>query len=167
LLVSPNDRLPTFDETARFDAITAWDRLTAAKQRRVGVLAVRLGVVGQRLNFEHGFMPAQRGEIEALEDKALQRFNDAIEPLWGPAVRLDPVRSNRHQISADGVVTDQTHTAMALLLAHNDVDLGDERAVIRFLKDAGNVDGEIIVHSDAATERARELRASDPKLGVA
>jgi hypothetical protein len=64
-------------------------------------------------------------------------------------------------------VTDQTRTAMALLLAHSDVDLGDERAVIRILKDAGNADGEIIIYSDAATERARELRAADGKLGVA
>jgi hypothetical protein len=48
-------------------------------------------------------------------------------------------------------VTDQTRTAMALLLAHSDVDLG----------------GEIIVHSDFATERAREIRATDCKLGVA
>jgi hypothetical protein len=62
----------------------------------------------------------------------------------GSAVRLDPVRSNHHQISAVGVVTDQTRTAVALLLADGDVDLGDERAVIRFLKDAGNADGEII-----------------------
>jgi len=80
--ISPDDRLPFFAETVGFDAISAWDRLTAAEQRRVGVLAVRLGVVGQRLNFEHGFTPAQRGEIEALEDKALQQFNDALEPLW-------------------------------------------------------------------------------------
>ena len=80
--ISPDDRLPTFAETAGFDAISAWDRLTAAEQRSVGVLAVRLGVIGQRLNFEHNFTFDQRGEIEALEDKALQQFNDAVEPLW-------------------------------------------------------------------------------------
>jgi hypothetical protein len=79
---NPDDRLPSFTETVGFDAISAWDRLTGAEQRRVGVLAVRLGVVGQRLNFEHGFTAAQRGEIEALEDKALQQFNEAVEPLW-------------------------------------------------------------------------------------
>jgi hypothetical protein len=56
---------------------------------------------------------------------------------------------------------------MALLLANGEVDLGDERAVIRFLKDAGNADGEIIIHSDSAIERAREIRASDCRLGVA
>jgi hypothetical protein len=81
--ISPDDRLPTFAETAAFDAISAWDHLTPAEQRRVGVLAVRLGVVGQRLNFAHDdFTADQRGEIEALEDKALQQFNDAVEPLW-------------------------------------------------------------------------------------
>lgn len=80
--ISPDDRLPSFDETIGFDAISAWGRLTAAEQRRVGTLAVRLGVIGQRLNFEHGFTDDQRSQIEVIEDKAIQQFNDAVEPLW-------------------------------------------------------------------------------------
>lgn len=63
-------------------------------------------------------------------------------------------------------MTDQTRTSMARLLASGEVDLGDERAVIRFLKSAGALDGDIIIHSDAATEHARALRAADPKLAV-
>jgi hypothetical protein len=63
-------------------------------------------------------------------------------------------------------MTNQIRSSMALLLAYADVDLGDERAVIRFLKTGGNQEGDIVAYSDAATERARELRAADNKLAV-
>jgi hypothetical protein len=56
--------------------------------------------------------------------------------------------------------------SMASLLASADVDLGDERAVMRLLQSAGNSAGDIVTHSDAATERARELRGATNDLAV-
>lgn len=55
-------------------------------------------------------------------------------------------------------VTDQLMKSMAHLLAHSDVDLGDEREVIRALTAGGNSMADIIIHSDAATEHARTMR---------
>lgn len=54
-------------------------------------------------------------------------------------------------------MTDQMKD-MARILAHGDVDLGDEREVIRALRAAGKTMADIIVHSDAATEHARTMR---------
>jgi hypothetical protein len=55
-------------------------------------------------------------------------------------------------------MTDQLMKSMAHLLAYSDVDLGDEREVIRALTAAGNSMADFIVHSDAATENARTMR---------
>lgn len=48
--------------------------------------------------------------------------------------------------------------SMSSLLAASGCDLGDEREVLRTLRSAGHRDGDIIVLSDEATERARAIR---------
>jgi hypothetical protein len=55
---------------------------------------------------------------------------------------------------------------MALLLAYADVDLGDEREVMRKLQSAGNNMADIVMHVDGATELARSIRANSRKLEV-
>lgn len=81
--VPPEDRLPTFHEVDAFDANAAWDRLSPIEQRRLGILAARLGVMGQRLNFEHAdFTRQQVRMLEARESDELNAFFDAVEPLW-------------------------------------------------------------------------------------
>ncbi|WP_175500458.1 hypothetical protein [Bradyrhizobium sp. NFR13] len=55
---------------------------------------------------------------------------------------------------------------MALLLAHADVDLGDEREVMRRLQTAGNDMTDIVMLTDDATELARVIRANSRKLEV-
>ena len=80
---SLDDRLPTFEEVVGFDANAAWDRLSPAEQRRVGILALRLGVTGQRLNFAHDDFTHQ--EVRLLENREsdeLGAFFDGVEPLW-------------------------------------------------------------------------------------
>jgi hypothetical protein len=79
----PDDRLPTFAETDSFDANAAWDRLSHDEQRRVGILAVRLGVMGQRLNFDHGDWTQQQVRlIQNRESDLLTEFFDGVESLW-------------------------------------------------------------------------------------
>ncbi|WP_085364690.1 hypothetical protein [Bradyrhizobium canariense] len=80
--VSPDDRLPTFVEVTGFDAASAWARLTPEQQTFVGVLAVRLAAVGNRLNFEHDFTTVELREVEDGESTALTEFYDKTEPLW-------------------------------------------------------------------------------------
>jgi hypothetical protein len=81
--IPAEDRLPTFAEVDCFDANAAWDRLSPTEQRRVGILAVRLGVMGQRLNFEHDdFTHRQVRLLECRESDELNAFYDAVEPLW-------------------------------------------------------------------------------------
>ncbi|MGM4992688.1 hypothetical protein [Tardiphaga sp. 841_E9_N1_2] len=57
----------------------------------------------------------------------------------------------------------QTSKNMANLLAASSCDLGDEREVLRTLQ-AAFAFGDVVAHSDTATELAREIRASSPKL---
>ncbi len=81
--IPPEDRLPTFAELDAFDANAAWDRLSPAEQRRVGIMAVRLGVMGQRLNFEHSdWTHDQVRLMEVRESDELEAFNNAVELLW-------------------------------------------------------------------------------------
>jgi hypothetical protein len=47
------DRLPTFHELATFDASAAWDRLSPEQQREIGLLALRVGTVGQCNEYFH------------------------------------------------------------------------------------------------------------------
>jgi hypothetical protein len=83
-LVSPADRLPTFDEIKSFDPAAAWDRLTPGQQREVGMLAVQLGVIGGVLSYEHSHLTkAEAGEISNMETDLLTSFTQEIEPLWG------------------------------------------------------------------------------------
>lgn len=83
LAVPPEDRLPTFTEVEAFDAAAAWDRLTPSEQRRIGILAVRVGTVGQRLSYPHDdFICVERRLIECREGEVLSDFFDAVEPLW-------------------------------------------------------------------------------------
>ncbi|TGN75938.1 hypothetical protein EOW77_0032230 [Bradyrhizobium yuanmingense] len=83
-LASPDDRLPTFAEVKSFDPVAAWDRLTPAQQRQIGILAVELGVVGGVLSYEHSHLTKdEAGEISNMESDLLTGFTAAIEPLWG------------------------------------------------------------------------------------
>jgi hypothetical protein len=81
--VAPENRLPTFVEVDGSDANAAWDRLSPIEQRRIGILAVRLGVMGQRLNFEHDdFTHQQVRLLETGESEELTTLFYAVEPLW-------------------------------------------------------------------------------------
>jgi hypothetical protein len=81
--VLPEDRLPTLNEVQAFDAAAAWHRLSPPEQRRIGILAVRVGTVGQRLSYRHDdFICAERRLIECREGEVLSDFFDAVEPLW-------------------------------------------------------------------------------------
>jgi hypothetical protein len=82
-VIPPEDRLPTFAEVDGFDANAAWDRLSPIEQRRIGILAVRLSCVGNRLSFEHDDWTHQQVRlIENRESDLLTEFFDAVEPLW-------------------------------------------------------------------------------------
>ncbi|SFL93473.1 hypothetical protein SAMN03159423_4501 [Bradyrhizobium sp. NFR13] len=69
-------------------------------------------------------------------------------------------------LPATAASTDQLLKSMALLLAHADVDLGDEREVMRRLQTAGNDMTDIVMLTDDATELARVIRANSRKLEV-
>ncbi|MCK1282248.1 hypothetical protein IVB46_44240 [Bradyrhizobium sp. 61] len=84
MIIPPDDRLPTFPEIKAFDPTSAWDRLTPAQQRQVGILAVQLGVVGGVLSYEHSHLTrAEVGEVSNMESDLLTAFTQEIEPLWG------------------------------------------------------------------------------------
>jgi len=84
MLISPDDRLPTFAEIHSFDPISAWDRLTPAQQRQVAILAVQFGVVGGVLSYQHDHLTkAEVGEVSVMESDLLTNFTQEIEPLWG------------------------------------------------------------------------------------
>jgi hypothetical protein len=84
MLISPDDRLPTFHEIKAFDPAAAWDRLTPAQQRQIGILAVQFGVIGGVLSYEHSHLTKdEAGEVSAMESDLLTGFTEAIEPLWG------------------------------------------------------------------------------------
>jgi len=61
-------------------------------------------------------------------------------------------------------MSDQLRKSIALLLAYSDVDLGDERDVMRKLQAAGNNMTDIIRYVDGAAEMARGIRATSRKL---
>lgn len=82
-LASLDERLPTFAEIKSFNATEAWDRLTPEQQRKVGILAVELGVIGGVLSYDHSHpTKAQAGEVNAMESGLLTNFTQEIEPLW-------------------------------------------------------------------------------------
>jgi hypothetical protein len=84
MIISPDDRLPTFPEIKAFDPAAAWDRLTPGQQRQIGILAVQLGVIGGVLSYEHSHLtPAEAGEVNNMESALLTGFTEAFEPLWG------------------------------------------------------------------------------------
>jgi len=72
-----SDRLPTFTELRDFDAGAAWDRLTPAQQREIGMLAVRFGTIGQCDEYFH----------ETL-DEVREHF---LTSHWTPAVQATAV----------------------------------------------------------------------------
>lgn len=81
--VPPEDRLPTFAEVDGFDANRAWDRLSPLEQRRLGIMAVRLSAVGNRLCFDHSdWSEAEVDLIQVREQDLLQEFFEVVEPLW-------------------------------------------------------------------------------------
>lgn len=97
----PEDRLPTFAEVDGFDAGAAWDRLTPAQQREIGMLAVRFGTIGQAMNYvwneiesnpPKGWTPYQieagnwpKDHIDraaALSDQSFEDLCNAFDPVW-------------------------------------------------------------------------------------
>lgn len=82
--IAPDDRLPTFAEIDGFDANAAWDRLTPAQQRRVGILAVRLGTIGQITTYVQtkDWSAEQQDRLCDIESEALNGFMEQCEPLW-------------------------------------------------------------------------------------
>ncbi|MGM4992689.1 hypothetical protein [Tardiphaga sp. 841_E9_N1_2] len=99
------DRLPTFAELAEFDAGAAWDRLSPAQQREIGMLALQFGTVGQCHGYFHqtldevrnGFetahwtpaaqatavWPAEHIEkVERAAEAAFNAFCNHFDPLW-------------------------------------------------------------------------------------
>lgn len=54
--------------------------------------------------------------------------------------------------------------SLARVLAASSCDLGDERDVMRTLRDAGTPEGSIIVLMDDAIEQARVVRAAESAL---
>ncbi|MEY9580980.1 hypothetical protein ABIE88_008556 [Bradyrhizobium diazoefficiens] len=84
MLVSPDDRLPTFPEIKAFDPAAAWDRLTPGQQRQVGILAVQLGVIGGVQSYDHSHLTAdEAAQVNVMESDLLSDFITAVEPLWG------------------------------------------------------------------------------------
>jgi hypothetical protein len=82
--VSPDDRLPTFQEIKSFNPAAAWDRLTLEQQRQVGILAVEMGVIGGVLSYDHSHLTKdEAGEVSNMESDLMGDFTTAIEPLWG------------------------------------------------------------------------------------
>jgi hypothetical protein len=63
-------------------------------------------------------------------------------------------------------MTDQIRKSMALLLAYAEVDLGDERAVMRLLKSARHRESDIFAYSGAAIKEARAVRAANHQFLV-
>ncbi|GEM_PF-3951950 len=63
-------------------------------------------------------------------------------------------------------MSDPVLNSMSSLLAASGCDLGDEREVLHTLQAAGHRNGDIIVLSDEATERARTIRATSNSLAV-
>lgn len=58
-------------------------------------------------------------------------------------------------------MTGDTIKALARILAASSCDLGDERTVMRTLRESGIPEGTIIVLMDDATEQARVIRLQD------
>jgi hypothetical protein len=99
------DRLPTFHELASFDAGAAWDQLSPEQQRKIGILALRFGTIGQCEGYYHttpegarkGFMSSHwtpavqvtavwpRLHIDLVESAARAAFEalcEHFDPLW-------------------------------------------------------------------------------------
>jgi len=82
------DRLPTFQELAAFDAGAAWDDLSPEQQRKIGMLALRLGTVGRCEGFYHTTLQGVRkGSRSSRWTAAAQ-----ITAVW-PRLQIDLVES--------------------------------------------------------------------------
>jgi hypothetical protein len=112
------DRLPTFHELAAFDAGSAWDRLSPAQQRAIGMLALRFGTVGQCEGYFHETLErVQSGSghwtseaqvsavwprihidlVESAARSAFEALCDHFDPLWPELFGWLPGREVRRQ----------------------------------------------------------------------
>ena len=82
------DRLPTFHELASFDAGAAWDRLLPEQQRKIGMLALRFGTIGQCEGYYHTTLQGVReGFLSSHWTPAVQ-----VTAVW-PRLHIDLVES--------------------------------------------------------------------------
>jgi hypothetical protein len=82
------DRLPTFHELASFDAGAAWDRLSPEQHRKIGMLALQFGTVGQCEGYFHTTLAGVRkGFMSSHWTPAVQ-----ITAVW-PQLHIDLVES--------------------------------------------------------------------------
>jgi hypothetical protein len=78
---------------------------------------------------------------------------------------LDDVQATReHRAAPAARDTRPLVDAMAKVLVADEVDLGDERAVLRCLDKLHFNPGDVLTLSDAAVDRARAMRAANPDL---
>src|SRR4051794_27844620 len=93
------DRLPTFAELDGFNAGAAWDRLTPAQQREIGILALRFGTVGQCHGYFHETLADVRAGFETAH--------------WTPAAQATAVWPAKHirkiERAADSALNDLTN----------------------------------------------------------
>jgi hypothetical protein len=83
------DRLPTFHELASFDAGAAWDRLSPEQQRKIGMLALQFGTVGQCEGFYHTTLQGVRkGFVSSHWTPA-----DQVTAVW-PRLHIELVESS-------------------------------------------------------------------------
>jgi hypothetical protein len=99
------DRLATFHELATFNARVAWDQLSPEQQRKIGMLPLQFGTIGQCEGYYHttlqgvrdGFMSSHwtppvhvtavwpRLHINLVESAARAAFEalcEHFDPLW-------------------------------------------------------------------------------------
>lgn len=93
----PDDRLPTADEVAALDVAAAWDCLTPDQQREIGILAVRFGVISQRLLYPHSAPAWTRDRVNQLHvdcDRAMNALPDGLADFWPQIFGWAPIPSN-------------------------------------------------------------------------
>jgi hypothetical protein len=80
--IPPADRLPTFHELATFNAGAAWDQLSPEQQRKIGMLALRFGTIGQCEGYYHTTLQGVR--------------KSAMSSHWTPAAQVTAVWPRLH-----------------------------------------------------------------------
>jgi hypothetical protein len=81
-------RRPTFHELASFDAGAAWDQLSPEQQRKIGMLALQFGTVGQCEGYYHTTLQAVRKRFMSSHLTPAAQFTG----VW-PRLHIDLVES--------------------------------------------------------------------------